>query len=230
MSSGLLPRDWIEALVLRRSARGKGGDPGFLLELFRESQENGLVSFLVTAGGGAGFSWRTGGGGGGGNLTGDIWPERPCRLLADAVEPRESRGGNFGSRSGGLVPSSSNDTSSMSDVTDIRCAVSKGDLAGVASSVDVSETSSSLLICSAPSLALVATSGSSGAEESTLGSCAIVSTDSRLLRSDRDRDCERSECGSGRGVISDASSKLSPSLSELCVLVGLSGFLSSSMS
>jgi hypothetical protein len=72
--------------------------------------------------------------------------------------------------------------------------------------------------------------------------------------SDRDRDCERSECDSGRGVISDASSKLScygalmlawaleiclldfvernpltASLSELCALVGLSGFLSSSI-
>lgn len=72
MSSGLLPKDWIEALVLRRSARGRGGDPGFLLELLRDSHANGLVSFLVTAGGGAGFPWTTGGGGGGGNLTGDI--------------------------------------------------------------------------------------------------------------------------------------------------------------
>lgn len=88
-----------------------------------------------------------------------------------------------------------------------------------------------------------------------MGSWTVVSVDARLLMSDRDRDCERSVCDSGRGVISEASSKLSyngarslagalgrvlaccaeswgpltPSLSELCELVGLSGFLSSSM-
>ena len=82
-----------------------------------------------------------------------------------------------------------------------------------------------------------------------------MSVDSRLLMSDRDLDWECSECDSGRGVLSDASSKLSysgvfvlamgsqsllagskiwkssltPSLSELCVLVGLSDFLSSSI-
>lgn len=95
----------MEALVLRRSARGKGGEPGFLLELFRDSHAKGLVSFLVTAGGGAGFSWRTGGGGGGGYLTGDIWPDRPCKPLAEAVESRESRGGSFGSRLGALEAS-----------------------------------------------------------------------------------------------------------------------------
>lgn len=42
-----------------------------------------------------------------------------------------------------------------------------------------------------------------------MDSCVVVSVDSRLLRSDRERDCERSERGSGREVISDASSKLS---------------------
>lgn len=105
------------------------------------------------------------------------------------------------------MPSSS-DTSSMSDVTDILCAVSKGDLAGAASSVDVSVVSTSPLVSAAPSLVWIGTSGTSGAE-SGLGLCTVVSVDSRLLRSDRDRDCERSVCDSGRGVISDASSKLS---------------------
>lgn len=73
--------------------------------------------------------------------------------------------------------------------------------------------------------------------------------------SDRGLDWECSECDSGRGVFSDASSKLSysgafvlatgslnlvvgseiwevaltPSLSELCMLVGLSDFFSSSI-
>lgn len=106
------------------------------------------------------------------------------------------------------VPSS-NDTSSMSDVTEILCAVSKGDLAGGASSVDVSVTSIAPLVCSASSLACMGTSGTSDVGEPALESSAVVSVDSRLLRSDRDRDCERSVCNSGRGVISDASSKLS---------------------
>jgi hypothetical protein len=106
------------------------------------------------------------------------------------------------------VPSSS-DTSSMSDVTDILCAVSKGDLAGATSSVDVSAASTAPLGSAAPSMAWIGTSGTSGVWESGLGLCAVVSVDSRLLMSDRDRDCERSECDSGRGVISDASSKLS---------------------
>ena len=107
-----------------------------------------------------------------------------------------------------LLPSSS-DTSSISDVTDILCDVSKGDLAGGASSVVDSVASTSPLVCGASSLAWVGTSGTSDAGESAWASWTVVSVDSRLLRSDRDRDCERSECDSGRGVISDASSKLS---------------------
>ena len=78
-----------------------------MLELFRESHANGLVSFLDTGAGGAGFSWTAGGGGGGGNLTGDIWPDRPCSPLAEAVESLESRGGSLGSRSESFVPSAS---------------------------------------------------------------------------------------------------------------------------
>lgn len=76
-----------------------------MLELFRESHANGLVSFRVTGAGGAGFSRAAGGGGGGGNLTGDIWPDRPCSPLADAVESLESRGGNLGNRPASFVPS-----------------------------------------------------------------------------------------------------------------------------
>lgn len=97
----------------------------------------------------------------------------------------------------------------MSDVTDILCEVSKGDLAGGPSSVDVSGAAASPLVCCASSLVWIGTSGTSGAGDSIFGSCAAVSVDSRLLRRDRDRDCERSDCGSGRGVISEASSKLS---------------------
>lgn len=56
-----------------------GGDSGFLLELFRDSQAKGPVSFLGAAAGfsGACFSCAAGAAGGGGNLTGDILPERP---------------------------------------------------------------------------------------------------------------------------------------------------------
>jgi hypothetical protein len=125
----------------------------------------------------------------------------------------------------------------MSEVTDILCAVSSGDLVAAGSSLDVS----------AWPLALLSTPGTSGTGESALLSCAVEDDESGLLRSDRD-DRERSERESGRGVASDASSKLScrmacdqqalsmvlmlpsgrrrgiltPSLSELCELVGLS--------
>lgn len=147
----------------------------------------------------------------------------------------------------------------------MRCAVSKGDLAGGTSSTEVSVAStlptSAPLGCSASLLVSATAATASGTGESALGSGTVVSVDARLLMSDRDRDCERSVCDSGRGVISEASSKLScngarssagalalalalgrllaccaesrgpltPSLSELCELVGLSGFLSSSM-
>ena len=110
----------------------------------------------------------------------------------------------------------------MSEVTDIRCAVSKGDLAGGASSaVDVSVASTSttpaslgcfaspLVSAGAGAGAAAAAAAASGTGESALGSWTVVSVDSRLLMSDRDRDCGRSVCDSGRGVISEASSKLS---------------------
>jgi hypothetical protein len=69
----------IEAFVLLLSVGGRGGDSAFLLVLFRESHEKGLVSFRVGAGAGsdAAFSSFAGGGGGGGNLTGDILPDKP---------------------------------------------------------------------------------------------------------------------------------------------------------
>jgi hypothetical protein len=124
----------------------------------------------------------------------------------------------------------------MSEVTDILCAVSSGDLVGARSPLDVS----------ALSLAFLGTPSTSGTGESARLSCAVEAEESGLLRSDRD-DRERSECESGRGVASDASSKLScrmacdqqglamflmvpsrrtcgiltASLSELCELVGL---------
>lgn len=95
----------MEALVLRRSDKDVGGDSGFLLELLRDNQVNGLVSFRDTGGGGFSFSGTCGGGGGGGNLTGDIMPERPCRAEAELVESRESRGGRAGSKPGVFAPS-----------------------------------------------------------------------------------------------------------------------------
>jgi len=56
VSSGLLPSVFIEAFVFRRSDVGRGGDSAFLFEVLRDNQENGLVSFLETEGGGADFS------------------------------------------------------------------------------------------------------------------------------------------------------------------------------
>lgn len=82
----------------------------------------------------------------------------------------------------------------MSDVTDIRCAVSSGDFVGAASVL---------------SLVSLGSPGTAGTGESALPPCSAELDDSRLFSNDRDRDCERSECESGRGVISDASSKLS---------------------
>lgn len=80
----------------------------------------------------------------------------------------------------------------MSEVTDIRCAVSRGDFAGGASLGELSVP--------------LGTFGTSGAGESARGSCADDVDDSRLLRRERDRE---PDCESGRGVISEASSKLS---------------------
>lgn len=65
---------------------------------------------------------------------------------------------------------SSNDTSSMSDVTDILCAVSKGDLAGGVSSVVVSVGLTPPSIFSASSSVWIGTSGISDTAESTFGS------------------------------------------------------------
>jgi len=97
VSSGLLPTVAIDAFVFLLSVDDKGGDSGcFLLELFLESQEKGLVSLRVGAGGGGSdvcFSEAGGAGGGGGNLTGDILPDKPCS------PPVESRGGNLGNGS-----------------------------------------------------------------------------------------------------------------------------------
>jgi hypothetical protein len=101
LSSGLLPSVLIEAFVFRRSVVDGMADSVFLLDVFRDNHEKGLVSLRETAGGGADFSWA-GGGGGGGNLTGDILPDKPCIAL---VESRESLGGSLGSRPEAFAPS-----------------------------------------------------------------------------------------------------------------------------
>jgi hypothetical protein len=88
--------------VFRRSAVGRGGDSGFLLDVFRVNHENGLVSLRDGAGGGGRevcFSSLAGGGGGGGKLTGDILPDRPWSPESDW------RGGSFGRSPGDFVPS-----------------------------------------------------------------------------------------------------------------------------
>ena len=92
----------------------------------------------------------------------------------------------------------SSDTSSMSDVTDIRCAVRSGDFVGAASPAAGSALSSTFL----------GMLGTSGTGESALLSCAADDEEPGLLMSDRE-DRERSEWESGRGVISEASSKSS---------------------
>jgi hypothetical protein len=90
----------------------------------------------------------------------------------------------------------SRDTSSMSDVTDILCAVRSGDFSGAASPLGVSAAPSTFF----------GMLGTSGTGESALLDCAAEDEESGRLSSDRE-DRERSECESGRGVISEASSK-----------------------
>jgi hypothetical protein len=102
VSSGLLLIVFIEEFVFRRSDVVVGSVSTFLLVLFRESHENGLVSLRATGGAGRDFSWIAGGGGGGRNLTGDIFPDKPCM---EAVESRESLGGSFGSMLEAFAPS-----------------------------------------------------------------------------------------------------------------------------
>ena len=89
----------------------------------------------------------------------------------------------------------------MSEVTDMRCAVSNGDFAAGALPLVFAGRDSSSLSSSLSSLEPV--------ERSVLVSCVADDKDSRLLRSERDCDCDRSGCVSGRGVFSGASSKLS---------------------
>ena len=96
-----------------------------------------------------------------------------------------------------VIPPSS-DTSSMSEVTDIRCAVRRGDFEGAASPLGVSAAACTSL----------GRLGTSGTGESALPSWTVDDEEPGLLMSDRD-DRERSECESGRGVTSEASSKLS---------------------
>jgi hypothetical protein len=88
----------------------------------------------------------------------------------------------------------------MSEVTDILCAVRRGDFAGAASPLGVSVVPSVFL----------GMLGTSGTGESARLSCAVDDEELGRLMSDRD-DRERSVCDSGRGVTSVvcASSKLS---------------------
>jgi hypothetical protein len=85
-----------EEFVFLRSDVGMGGDSTFCFELFRDSHAKGPVSFRVGAEGGGRelcFSCAGGADGGGGNLTGDIFPERPCKP-SPVLE--WFRGGSFG--------------------------------------------------------------------------------------------------------------------------------------
>jgi len=90
----------------------------------------------------------------------------------------------------------------MSDVTDTRCAVSRGEFAvgasslcfSVAFSAGVSMTSGSLSdssVSSLPSLPSLGTAGTAGGGEVGLASWTVDDEDSRCS-SDRDRDCGRS--------------------------------------
>lgn len=81
-------------------------------------------------------------------------------------------------------------------------------LSVVSSALGLSVASGSLFDWSASSLLCSGTCGIAGGGDAALVSWTVDDEDSRCKR-DRDRDCERSECVSGRGVISDASSKLS---------------------
>jgi hypothetical protein len=56
VSSALLPRVFIEEFVFRRSVVDVGCDSTFLLELFRDSHEKGLVNLRDTGGAGRDFS------------------------------------------------------------------------------------------------------------------------------------------------------------------------------
>lgn len=91
----------------------------------------------------------------------------------------------------------SSETSSMSDVTDMRCAVRRGDFAAGTSPLFFDGWTPSSLSKLEP------------VEFRVLESCAVDVEDSLLLSRERDRDCDRSDRESGRGVFSDASSKLS---------------------
>jgi hypothetical protein len=134
---------------------------------------------------------------------------------------------------------SSKDTSSMSDVTDILCAVKRGDLVACAASRVASGVSS---VSASPVMPAFKGSGATVSR----GASRVAVDDVEVRRLSSDRDLERSECEVGRGVMSAASSKVScpekrvsnsdsrglrdriptPSLSELCELVGLVGVFS----
>lgn len=90
----------------------------------------------------------------------------------------------------------------MSDVTDILCAVRRGDFVDCAFSSVASGVSFSF------SASVFVPFGTSGAGVSDGASFVVEDEEARRLI--RDRDLERSECEAGRGVISaEASSKVS---------------------
>ena len=89
----MVPMVAMDAFVFLRGEDLIGGDSAcFLLDAFRDSQVNGLVSFLVgAAGGGSESRFSTMGGvGGGANLGVAMVPEKPCIPLP------EFRGGSVG--------------------------------------------------------------------------------------------------------------------------------------
>jgi len=94
---------------------------------------------------------------------------------------------------------SSRETSSISEVTDIRCAVRSGDFSGAAPST-VGMPIFCSVSCSAPS-------DMAGEEDSGFDSLAAEEVDVGRFVKDRERD--RSDMDVGRGVMSGASSKVS---------------------
>jgi len=91
----------------------------------------------------------------------------------------------------------SSDTSSISDVTDIRCA----DFSDAVSSSALSDSASLSVSAGRPGTA-------GGGEPALLWRVVDDEEDSRFPRSDREREPE-ADLASGRGVLSDAFSKLS---------------------
>lgn len=212
MSSGFEPIEAIEVTVFRRS-RGVGtwlgdGTASLVPEVLLDSQEKLMPNFL---GGGAVKGVETVGfeAGGGPQGIDGRFPDRPCdrigsfggevamlfSVVAVAVESDRIELVSF-------VPSS---CTLLREEAEIRCAVSKGDLVGVSS---LSGIRASCLCTDVSS------------EDCTLDPRGVEGDEGgrRLVREREDAD-DRWDWG--RSELSCASSKLSPSLSELSALEGM---------